>query len=89
MSTSFLKNRRESASNEQCKVHLGYSPQAIYNLQYAESLLIPNQQSANLLKLEHTGILRFSIPLSMQYPFCKKMQNVLPVAHPHLTFTSG
>jgi len=33
--------------------------QAIYKQQSAESLLIPNQQSANLLKLEHTGTHRF------------------------------
>ena len=65
----FLKNRRESVSNEQCKVQSDCKSQAIYKQQSAESLLIPNQQSANLLKLEHTGTWRFSIPVCMQYPF--------------------
>jgi len=68
----FIKGRRESVSNEQCKVQSDCKSQAIYKQQSAESLLIPNQQSANLLKLEHTGTHRFQYLYVMQYPFCKK-----------------
>ena len=85
----FIKGRRESVSNEQCKVQSDLKVPS--NLQTTKCRK-PAHSQLTKCKFTKVGTHRHtsvSIPICYAIPVLQKKQNVLPVAHPRLTSTSG